>query len=333
MDRITMFQGKNYYQILGVPENATHKQIQKAYHTLAFQEHEDMESDESKKPAAKERMEAINAAYEVIGDEKLRRNYDNKYALNGGSQEQWIKDQAILANRALNEGVQSASEEDAAVIEFFLSESLGDYRYSKNVKICTDWLLKLVNDRPDMAGHAVNAAFKMALHENDFTLLDALLEKAPGSFRYDKVNRFAENIKGRTFGVADCYRKLADIFCARYRIARDNGTLEKELQLVSEFFAVPALQEQVSGDPGGLLLTLLKYAPGVITQHQFNSYNRLVYKLGWTHHGDQREHNESMIKKIMEVRPDLIRLPQEAYERKFSLTLAPWQNPPGPGMT
>lgn len=323
-----MVERKNYYQILGVPENATQKEIQKAYHKLAMQNHEDYAPDELKS-AAKERMEVINEAYEILGDVELRKNYDNKYELNGGSYARWMTEQAEHGDRALRDGVRGASEKDAAVIEFFLSESLGDYRHSDVVERCAGWLLELV-EKTDMAKSAVNAAFKMALHKNDFRLVDALLKKALlerdlNLFRPDKVHRFAENIKGRSGGVRECYKRLADIFCVRYTIARDSGRLEEELGLASDIFGVPALQEQISGDPGGLLLTLLKYAPQVITQKQFTSYNGLVYKLGWTHHGDLRDHNEKTIREIMKARPDIIRHPQEAYEKKFSLTAMPWE--------
>ncbi|HBR69447.1 MAG TPA: hypothetical protein DEA55_08745 [Rhodospirillaceae bacterium] len=318
-----MFEGKNYYEILGVPQNATQREIQSAWRTLVKQHHEDLAPDEEMKSAYKKRMFVINEAYEILGDEELRKQYDNKHELNGGSNIEWVQNQLSRANEILSADVSYASERDIGVIEFIMSESFGDYRYQKNVQLGTDWMLKVVQNRPDMAGKIVATAFKTALHKKDFRLLDALLEKAPGAFRYDKVHRFAETLKDRGFEVSKHYLYLAHIFCARYTIARNNGTLEQELKSVSEFLAAPALQEQVSGDPGGLLLTLLKYAPQTITQAQFDSYNGIVYQMTWTHNGRRRSQNEEAIKMIMEARPDLKRLPQEAYEKKLSSPAQP----------
>ena len=47
----------NFYEILGVPANATPEEIQKAYHRLALTHHPDVR----KAPDAEERMKDINA--------------------------------------------------------------------------------------------------------------------------------------------------------------------------------------------------------------------------------------------------------------------------------
>jgi len=64
----------NFYEILGVPADATPEEIQKAYHRLALTHHPDVR----KASDAEERMKDINAAYEVLSDPEKRRQFDQK---------------------------------------------------------------------------------------------------------------------------------------------------------------------------------------------------------------------------------------------------------------
>jgi len=63
---------KSLYETLEVNENATAAEIKKAYRTLAKKYHPDM----NKSPQAEEKFKEINAAYEVLGDEKKKAQYD-----------------------------------------------------------------------------------------------------------------------------------------------------------------------------------------------------------------------------------------------------------------
>ncbi|MGD2096658.1 MAG: DnaJ domain-containing protein [Desulfobacterales bacterium] len=63
----------DYYQILGVDQNAGAKQIKGAYRKLAFQYHPDRND---KNPAAAEKMKSVNEAYAVLSDPDKRRDYD-----------------------------------------------------------------------------------------------------------------------------------------------------------------------------------------------------------------------------------------------------------------
>src|SRR5579885_1842848 len=60
------------YSVLGVSKSADMAEIKKAFRKLAKKYH----PDQSKDPKAKERFAEINAAYEILGDEKKRAQYD-----------------------------------------------------------------------------------------------------------------------------------------------------------------------------------------------------------------------------------------------------------------
>ena len=64
---------KDYYQALGVEKNATAKEITKAYRKLARDLHPDKNPDDA---VAEEKFKAIAAAYDVLGDEAKRKEYD-----------------------------------------------------------------------------------------------------------------------------------------------------------------------------------------------------------------------------------------------------------------
>jgi molecular chaperone DnaJ len=64
---------KDYYAILGVSESASQKEITKAYRKLARELHPDRNPDD---PSSEERFKAVSAAYDVLGDESKRTEYD-----------------------------------------------------------------------------------------------------------------------------------------------------------------------------------------------------------------------------------------------------------------
>ncbi len=65
---------KDYYQILGVPRNATQNRIKKAYRKLAMEYHPDRNLGKEK--WANEKFKEINEAFSVLGDPQKRRQYD-----------------------------------------------------------------------------------------------------------------------------------------------------------------------------------------------------------------------------------------------------------------
>lgn len=63
----------DHYETLGLQRNASSEEIKKAYRKLARELHPDVNPSEE----AQERFKSVTHAYEVLGDEQSRRNYDS----------------------------------------------------------------------------------------------------------------------------------------------------------------------------------------------------------------------------------------------------------------
>ena len=63
----------DYYNELGISRDATQEEIKAAYRKNALQYHPDKNQGN---PEATEKFKKISQAYEVLGDEKKRRQYD-----------------------------------------------------------------------------------------------------------------------------------------------------------------------------------------------------------------------------------------------------------------
>lgn len=75
-----MPQTKDYYDILGVSEDASSSEIKKAYRSLARKHHPDRNPDDGD---AEERFKEIQEAYSVLSDDEKRRQYDQQRKFGG----------------------------------------------------------------------------------------------------------------------------------------------------------------------------------------------------------------------------------------------------------
>ncbi len=110
--------GKEYYAILGVSEQATEEELRRAYRRLALQHHPDKNPGD---PKAEERFKAISEAYAVLMDQGKRRQYDAFRGTQAGvggqtgdfrySQEEIFRD--LFSNPAMSSIFQEMNREFA----------------------------------------------------------------------------------------------------------------------------------------------------------------------------------------------------------------------------
>lgn len=77
-----MPQTKDLYDVLGVDEDASQKEIKKAYRELARKHHPDRNPDDAN---AEEKFKQIQKAYSILSDEEKREEYDARRRFGGGA--------------------------------------------------------------------------------------------------------------------------------------------------------------------------------------------------------------------------------------------------------
>lgn len=75
---------RDYYEVLGVSKDASQDEIKSAFRKLAKKYHPDLNKDD---PNAADKFKELSEAYEVLGDEQKRKQYDQfgKAGVNGAS--------------------------------------------------------------------------------------------------------------------------------------------------------------------------------------------------------------------------------------------------------
>ena len=64
---------RNPYDVLGVPKGASEAEVKKAFRRAAKQHHPDQNQND---PRAAERFAEVNSAYEILGDQAKRTQFD-----------------------------------------------------------------------------------------------------------------------------------------------------------------------------------------------------------------------------------------------------------------
>ncbi len=292
-----MIDGLNYYQILGLPEDALLKEIQRAWRKFVKENHEDLVPPEERR-AAKERMFRINEAYAVLSNEDKRAHYDNSYMLNGGSKIELVRMRVRKVKEIMQQDRSLITGEEIKIIE-----SIIDYLDRKTQETCFSWMIAILSNRPEMAKHTVSLAFDEQLLNVDTRLFNTLLEKAPHVITFEKVYLYGEDIIGISGkeNKERNYNQLARVLCHRLDLAKH--------------FVYPAFQEQASGCESGLLRTLLELAPEVITQEDFENFVEAVHEIRWHINSQLRNYNEQAIAWILKARSDLIRKPEKKKQK------------------
>ncbi len=72
---------KDYYKILGLSSKANKEEIKKAFRTLAKKYHPDINKGDK---SAEEKFKEVSEAYEVLGNDDKKREYDNARIFGGG---------------------------------------------------------------------------------------------------------------------------------------------------------------------------------------------------------------------------------------------------------
>ena len=293
-----MINGNNYYQILGVPEDALFKEIQSAWRLLVKANHEDL-VPQWERQAAKERMFHINEAYEVLRHEDKRAQYDNSHMLNGGSTIELVRIRIRKAKEIVGKDLSMVTAEDIKLIETII-----DYLDHKTRKACFNRMIDLLNDHPNMTRHTVTLAFEEQLLNSKTKLLNTLLEKAAHVITFEKVYLYGEEIigVGGKENKERNYNQMARVLYHRPDLAK--------------YFVYPAFQEQASGCESSLLRTVLRLTPEIITQVDFDNYVDAVHDIRWHIHHQLRSYNEQAIEWILKARPDLNRKPEKKKVKK-----------------
>jgi hypothetical protein len=128
---------KSPYEILNVPTNANSKEIKVAYFREAKKYHPDLNPTD---PEAKEKFQAIAAAYEILSDESKRRMYDTNGFTgqgttgNSGGGSQYYQQQSSYTQQQAEEVFRTV-QEDFDIVQDALKSYSDELRDEMNVAV------------------------------------------------------------------------------------------------------------------------------------------------------------------------------------------------------
>lgn len=97
----------DYYKILGVSEDADAKEIKVKYRKLAMKYHPDRNPDDKK---AEEMFKTISEAYEILGDENKRKEYDENRNNKGNAGSQRFSEKKSSRTEQNSESAKRGAE-------------------------------------------------------------------------------------------------------------------------------------------------------------------------------------------------------------------------------
>lgn len=153
------FEGKNYYEILGVTNNASKEAIKKAYKNIALIYHPDsnffneiLGSRQKSEDSLKD-FQIITNAFNVLTDDQQRKEYDSTLvSFRDWSEEETVDDyfQDMLKKKAIDFSIRNSSREREATLcstedgsNYF--RELAEKRKSKFEKAKEEYFKKLEN--------------------------------------------------------------------------------------------------------------------------------------------------------------------------------------------
>jgi len=119
---------RDYYEILGVPKDASNEEIKKVYRRLARQYHPDLNPGNK---AAEERFKIIGEAYEILSDSTRRSQYDqfSRYwkqkGFNGNKQTPRTKNWAENRSNGRTGSNQDVNPGEFSDFESFINQVIG----------------------------------------------------------------------------------------------------------------------------------------------------------------------------------------------------------------
>lgn len=112
---------QDYYAILNIKPYESKENIKRAFKRQALEWH----PDRNTATEANERMQLINEAYLILGDDEARSKYDKEYNDYDNFKEDFSKEYSSFDDEILNEWVKKAKAQAKEMINLSIDDLLG----------------------------------------------------------------------------------------------------------------------------------------------------------------------------------------------------------------